>query len=286
MGVILTSLASLVGTVGKILFKVAHTAEARANLYDSHGDLAQAKHERLQSRLTWAAGAIGIMVLNPVGDTAAYAFASQSMLVPFAALSIVWNTLCAPWLLHEKITKRDLFGTTIIVGGCTLVAVSSSHSPVVYTASSLAARFYAPWFLAFVFFMCSAAALLCHLLSTRHTGSIAHRIAAGALGGVIGGNLYLVKCTTLLLLMPRPRPWWTYPGNYVVAAGAALSAGGGLMFLSRALSWYPAVTVIPVYQSSLIIFGCMSAAAFFDDEGQKDTHVRVHPATRYLCVWW
>ena len=55
-----------------------------------------------------------IVVLNPVLSVVSYSFAAQSMLTPFAGLSIVWSLLFSSLLLPESIDNRKYRSTVLI----------------------------------------------------------------------------------------------------------------------------------------------------------------------------
>lgn len=55
-----------------------------------------------------------IVILNPVLSVVSYSFAAQSMLTPFAGLSIVWSLLFSSLLLPESIDSRKYRSTVLI----------------------------------------------------------------------------------------------------------------------------------------------------------------------------
>lgn len=55
-----------------------------------------------------------IVVLNPVLSVVSYSFAAQSMLTPFAGLSIVWSLFFSSLLLPESIDSRKYRSTVLI----------------------------------------------------------------------------------------------------------------------------------------------------------------------------
>ena len=84
---------------------------------------------------------VSIIIINPVCDIVAYAFASQAILVPLKSLSIVFNALLAPLLIHETLTKKDIKGTAVIVFGCTISTLSGSKTSAEYSWDGLMSNF-------------------------------------------------------------------------------------------------------------------------------------------------
>lgn len=92
-----------------------------------------------------------IVVLNPVLSVVSYSFAAQSMLTPFAGLSIVWSLLFSSLLLPESIdslkvqihrSSSPYIPFSILKApspckGCILISLSATHSPVTLTVADL-----------------------------------------------------------------------------------------------------------------------------------------------------
>ena len=120
-------------------------------------------------------------------QVAAFAFAAQSLLSPFAATTIVWNTLLAPCCLRERLTRRDLAGTFVIVGGCVAAGASAPHSAATYTLDALLGLYAAPAFLAYAAAVAVVLAGAC--IGRRAAARPAlRRLCASTLPGVIVGN--------------------------------------------------------------------------------------------------
>ena len=54
--------------------------------------------------------------------------AAQSVVAPLGSLTLVANVMMAPWVLKEKVSKRDVYSTLLIVAGCVLAVAFASHS--------------------------------------------------------------------------------------------------------------------------------------------------------------
>ena len=55
-----------------------------------------------------------VMIVNPLLSVISYSFAAQSLLTPFAGLSVVWSMLFSYILLPEVIDKRRSLSILLI----------------------------------------------------------------------------------------------------------------------------------------------------------------------------
>ena len=93
VGVMLMVLSTFFGALGNIFIKQSFNVTERADA-DSSLTPAARRHARLVSWAFWLLGApVFTIVLGSMINVAAFAFAAQSLLSPFAATTIVWNTV-------------------------------------------------------------------------------------------------------------------------------------------------------------------------------------------------
>ncbi|KAK8824734.1 hypothetical protein WA577_001758, partial [Blastocystis sp. JDR] len=90
-----------------------------------------------------------VVVVNPALSVLSYSFAAQSLLAPFAGLSIVWSLLFSTYLLPELPDKSKYRSTVLITLGCLLISLSASHSNATYTISDLSALSKQPSYILF-----------------------------------------------------------------------------------------------------------------------------------------
>eukprot|EP00808_Paulinella_micropora_P007824 g54355.t1 len=216
---------------------------------------------KFKKNLVFVASLLSVIVLNPVLDLLAYGYAAQSLLVPFTAQSIMWNTLLSPYVLKEHLTCRDWAGTLLILLGCTLTAVSGNKETQSYNEAQVLAHFDDPVFLGYFGAMIALVLMLGYIIAFRQ--GPARKFACGVVGGVVGGNLYFVKSSSLL--MNFGEGVWHELGTYIIIAATIVVPSSGLFLVNFALQRYPGVHVIPLYESSLIITGSVSAATWGKD---------------------
>ena len=110
-GIFIAVGSSIVGTLGKQLLRYAELQR--------------------QSGGAWAGkaqvlGVLGQMVLSPLLDIVALGFAPQTVLAPFNGLTLVWNTLLAPVVLGESLSRSRVGSCVVITAGMVLNGVASA----------------------------------------------------------------------------------------------------------------------------------------------------------------
>lgn len=235
--------ATLFGTLGKVLLKLAHTST--------------------QALSVKVAAIVCVVLLNPVFDAMSYAYAAQSILAPMAGFSVVWNIILSPYLLNEKVSTHDVRGAAVILAGCVLVGISGSHDTPTHHSAELFALFRSRIFIEYAVFVFFCAMGLSWMACNFEKKSGWKRFAYGALSGLIGGNLFFLKASVELLA--EGGAVWANPETYIIFLSALLSAGGGIYVLDLGLREYDALYLVAIYQAFLILIGSISGVIFFHE---------------------
>ncbi|KAG7387308.1 NIPA-like protein 3 [Phytophthora pseudosyringae] len=243
IGVSLSLTATLFGTLGKVLLKLAHTSS--------------------QALSVKAAATVCVFLLNPVFDALSYAYAAQSILAPMAGFSVVWNIVLSPYLLNEKVSTHDVRGSAVILLGCMLVGISGSHVTPTHHSAELFALFQSRIFIEYAIFAVCTAVVLVWMICSYDKKSGWRRFAFGALSGLIGGNLFFLKAS--VELFAEGGAVWSNPETYVIVASALSTAGGGIYVLDLGLREYDALYLVAIYQAFLILIGSVSGVIFFHE---------------------
>ena len=75
-------------------------------------------------------GGVVLSACAGILDMVSFSFAPQSMLAPLGALTLVCNMLLAPLFDKEaSLSRRDYFGTSVIIGGVVKCVLSSLETP-------------------------------------------------------------------------------------------------------------------------------------------------------------
>ncbi|VVT58670.1 uncharacterized protein SAPINGB_P006325 [Magnusiomyces paraingens] len=84
-------------------------------------------------RALWRAGVLLFLVANIVGSSVQITTLPLIVLSPLQAVGLVFNSLCAAWVLHEPLTRQSVAGTLLVSAGALIVAawgvVSESAKP-------------------------------------------------------------------------------------------------------------------------------------------------------------
>lgn len=83
------------------------------------------------------------MIIVPMPlEFLAFAFAPQSLIAPFAALTIVLNQLFAPLVLPEELTVTKIVATCVIVAGLVIIALATAEQSDQMSTSDLLHRYF------------------------------------------------------------------------------------------------------------------------------------------------
>ena len=210
----------------------------------------------------WTGNACAALI-GTVFGVLALAYAPQSLISPLGGLTMVWNLVLAtlpvfggiqPKPLQVLATIATLFGTMIIVW----------LGPENRGRKNSFWMFTEPSFLSLVVVYGGLGAML---EAIKNQNKLYHRIAAGATGGLVGGlsNLFAKAAVDFNSGNQIPEEANDY-GSFilvvVIAIGLALSQ---LMFLNNALASFPAVQIVPIYQTTLIVAATISGGIAFNE---------------------
>lgn len=81
----------------------------------------------------WCIGVLLFLLANVVGSSVQITTLPLIVLSPLQAVGLVFNSLCAAWVLHEPLTRQSIAGTLLVAIGALIVAawgvVSESSKP-------------------------------------------------------------------------------------------------------------------------------------------------------------
>ena len=78
---------------------------------------------------------MALIVLDGILDVATFGMAPAAMLAPLASLVLVHNVILAPCLLNEKVDKKGLIATFIIIAGSLVATLSAVRDFDVFISS-------------------------------------------------------------------------------------------------------------------------------------------------------
>eukprot|EP00747_Dinoflagellata_sp_TGD_P191273 gnl/TRDRNA2_/TRDRNA2_54425_c0_seq1.p1 gnl/TRDRNA2_/TRDRNA2_54425_c0~~gnl/TRDRNA2_/TRDRNA2_54425_c0_seq1.p1 ORF type:complete len:467 (-),score=81.27 gnl/TRDRNA2_/TRDRNA2_54425_c0_seq1:9-1409(-) len=266
LGVFLEFLSTLSGTLGKQLISLSELKKAR------------------NPRFAWTLFYVGLLVntiAGPLLDLAAYTFAAQSLLAPFGGLDIVWNALLAPYVLKEKLTWPRIIACCLIFGGTVSAGAFGSHDDGKYTVEFLEETLEDVRILIYLAIFACWFLLNFLVLMRRPVGSVVRGVSLGATAGTIAGNMFCAKITVESVEMSirhESGDIWTTWIPYAAIIGTLFFALSNVAFMTRGLLEFEALFMVTVYEGSMVVSNCVSAAVVLGETRDLELW-------RAACYW-
>ncbi|KAF8819575.1 hypothetical protein IE077_000807 [Cardiosporidium cionae] len=138
IGVFCALVASFVGALGDNVVRLSFLREERR----------QRKIVRpYYKRPLWVFGEFLTIVCNPALTLAALKFSAASIVVPFGGLHIFWNVCLCGYLLRERLSRAEIFGSLVILMGIVLVVFFGTHEIPEYSVDRLITLMKQPMFI-------------------------------------------------------------------------------------------------------------------------------------------
>jgi len=216
----------------------------------------------------WA-GARGSTVLNLVGvglsascglvDMASFAFAPQSLLAPFGALTLIINLLLAAPLHGDAVRREDLLSTALVFAGVAVCLSNSSTDDISRTYDNLLELCGRKPFHAWVaFLVCGIALAACRLLTAPAGSAVAcYPLMSGCLGGFTA-----LSAKYLGELGKAGAPWEVMA---MVGTCVPLFAVSQLTLLNAGLARASSLLIVPVFVAAFVTCNAIGGGIFFDE---------------------
>ena len=238
---------------------------------------AEGLHRPCTSKL-WVTG-MTVFIISSLVTFSALALASASVLVPLESIQFLVNLLFGRFVRGKQITRRMALGTLILIGGVTMVVCFGVHESYCYDEAALQAFWVAPsWILYLICTFAIAAAL--YVVWRRYAAArkakrrlphhdIVEPVAYTLSSALFGGGQMIVHTKLLAELFELSAA----SGDVAFARGffwlelllVALFGGYWLFRLSQCLAFYDALFIIPLMQTSFIIFGAFAGGTYFNE---------------------
>jgi len=260
-GVVLSLSATLVGSLGRILLRLAHLVDAKV-LTTSRG---------YSGMCIFYFGAV-CLIINPSIDVVSYFFASPTLLAPLAGLTLIWNIILAPVILSERLSFYTIGGSMSALIGCILVgAYGPRHDREFENMDEIMTLFSDP---SFMLYMSCCSTLILFLLSIIYWELFSDfwiKLAYGITTGSLGGFFIFLKCAIELVQMNVFDRFFTW---FIIFIASALPLCG-LVLLNNSLKTYDSLFVLPIFHASLVLTGSTSSIVLFQDLQELSAH-RIH----------
>lgn len=226
----------------------------------------------------WIVG-MSIFAVSALVTFGALALASASVLVPLESIQFLVNLLFGRFVRKKTITRRMSVGTLILVIGVTMVVCFGVHESYCFDEATLQAFWASPtWIVYLICTFAIAAALYViwrRYTAARKAGSVMWRhdiiepVSYTLSSALFGGGQMIVHTKLLAELLELSaasgdvafaRPFFWLELLLVIVFG-----GYWLFRLSQCLAFYDALFIIPLMQTSFIIFGAFAGGTYFQE---------------------
>ena len=227
----------------------------------------------------WRLG-LSLVVLGSIADFIALIFAAQSIIAPLGSLTLVSNTVLAPFLLKESVTPFDVLATVAIVIGSSLSVACADHRDRMYGMEELFELFLRPRFVLYVVVMTAVLLVLWsyigHIQRVQEEAPAVvyrayrrhHRFCYAALAGMVGAqSVLLAKCVGTLLVstLSGDSVLFFHWQSYAIFTLLSLAVTAQIHYLNEGLRLFTSTYIIPVYQSFWILTSVLSGMVFFGE---------------------
>jgi len=204
--------------------------------------------------------AISCLIINPIMDVLALAFASPTLLTPLAGTTLVWNVILAHFILKEQLTIYAVAGSGIALVGCVLVGIfGPKEDPTFTDYDEVMDLWNRKTFHIYAFCLLVVVSFLAMLMKvgTHHVRGMCYALVAGTFSGLF----FSLKCSVELVRIGATRHFFTY----LIILSAAATPLIGIIILYVGLKEYDALVLLPMYHAALVLTGTTSSAIFFKD---------------------
>ncbi|KAL3918264.1 MAG: hypothetical protein SGPRY_006084 [Prymnesium sp.] len=231
---------------------------------------------------TWCIG-MAVFITGSMLNFAAFSFAASSILVPLEAVQFVTNVGFNRFVNKKTIPTRMLVGVFLAVSGVTLSVVFGSTDVRCFTIDQLIGFWEVPlWWIYLIFtLLVSLGAYLVHrkysaaekagrpLANSIYVLPVTFAVAWSLVGGA---NMIVHSKAVAELLELQTSGVLIFSSWYFYLEATLLSVTGciWLFKMNESLGLYDPLFIIPLLQSSYILFGVISGGIFFQSPTRPD----------------
>lgn len=215
-----------------------------------------------------ALGMLLALLIGPIMEASAYAFAPQSLLAPINGLDVIWNILLSPFLLNESLTGSRIAGTILVFLGSVLAPIAGPHDTSALDLNRLNQIFMSSSFLIYLIVCTSLAAFgLAELQRRQRHGSDSPDVIRGLLigvgGGALAGQNYFLRALAGLAnsTFAERSHWnaWLHPLPIFLVVALLFCLFSNAFLLNWGLAEFEAMFMVPLFVGSSILISCVSA---------------------------
>ena len=210
----------------------------------------------------WVLGLVCV-IAGSLLDFTALAFVDQAVVAPLGSLTLVSNVFFAPLLLKEKVNRKQILCTCLIVAGSCLAVAFAPHDSTSPDIQAMFNNFARLRFIIYAVISCMALGGLrfacwkfnkVRRMDLHAYSKVAkyHTFAYAACAGIMGAQSVLfAKCTAMLLAgtIAGDGLMFVYWGTYFVLLGLGVTIFLQIRWLNSGLRMFSALMIVPIFQS-------------------------------------
>ncbi|KAL0033460.1 hypothetical protein WJX77_010531 [Trebouxia sp. C0004] len=227
----------------------------------------------------WQTGMLMFVVGN-IANFVARAFASQSLLTGLGSVQFISNLVFVVLVLREKVPRRCILATFLIVAGNVLLVVFGSKTSPKYTVSQLAALYRQDSMAAYMIMAYGGVVPLAftlylygqqtkRLMPTRTFALWAKALPVlyALFSSILGAHAVLFATSLCIIIVDLIggsdvfTEWYTY----LVVIGIIGMSIFWVGQLDRGLLLFPAVVIVPMLEIQWVLFIMVSGGLYFGD---------------------
>eukprot|EP00743_Colponemidia_sp_Colp-15_P005012 GILK01005398.1.p1 GENE.GILK01005398.1~~GILK01005398.1.p1 ORF type:complete len:368 (-),score=50.19 GILK01005398.1:55-1116(-) len=274
VGVWLAVLSSVMTNLGTTLQKLSHK---------HNSSLPSSQQITYIKQWRWWTG-FGIFLASQFVNTAALAFAPESLVAPLASVSIMMNAVTSYCILHEQLTSRDLLATCIVSSGGVLCIVFGPHPPdknfelidLMSYWMDTGVVLYLIVFGTVTFFLVFKSYQIERNIQTGssslHPTSLLHgprflSLSYPLLAGLLSSfSLLLTKCFAETLRQTlEGHSQLDKPFTYVITAATVVVALSSLFYINQGLKAFDAKYMVPFYFTVYVVLTIVEGIIYFHE---------------------
>jgi len=265
VGVMLSFGGCTMSNLGVNMQKFSHTQTLKSN-----------KTKSAYKHPLWLCGLV-LLLVGSIADLVSFGFADMSLLAPLGAMTLVVNLFIAPCFNGENLTRRDVFYTSVILGGTILSISFGNKSSTNFTLEQLIALYgrtpFICYIIFFAFYMAAAFVYLRNLRRRRIAGqprsydarleSVAYPFLAGTFGA---HSVMFAKSTAEVVKQTaRGENQFDHPASYFLIFFLFTFLFLQMRILNEGLSKADALIIVPVYQVCWVMMNTVVGMVYFED---------------------
>ncbi|KAI8866673.1 hypothetical protein GQ42DRAFT_107989, partial [Ramicandelaber brevisporus] len=222
--------------------------------------LAAEKKNLPLGNMVWLTGFV-VFILGNVANFTALQFAPQSLVAPLGAISLVTNVIVAPWLNGERLSRWDIGGIVLIIGGCVIAVVFSGVVSIDYRLCVLINLLKAT---ATVVYLCIIGSCVIAIWLIR----FALPLAYASLGGLMATLTTLFAKSLINLLavsITQGKNQFTSFLAWVILIVTVTTAVSQVFWINMGLRRYDALLQVPVFYVVWTVFDIIGGGIYYDE---------------------